>query len=105
ASYSALQFGGQSRSLPTSEPESAREDQLYEASQDQPAEPAPASLPAASSHDDFMHRFPRGSSWGIFLHGLLEWAASAQGESEGCRHLRGFAAAVADDQARNALIQ
>lgn len=108
ASYSALQFGARSDGqLPASEPESAREDQLLEISQSQPADPAAGNRSGSGSGTDgFMHAFPRGSNWGTFLHGLLEWAASARGRhpADG-RALYGFIAAAEDDDLRNELIR
>lgn len=105
ASYSALQFSGHSPELPTPpvEPENAREDQLQEYRPELEEENAP-SLPITTEHDDFMHGFPRGAQWGTFLHGLLEWAALAQGSTDDTRHLRGFAAAAADDAERTRII-
>ena len=53
-----------------------------------------AADPATSLHD-----LPRGSTYGTFLHGLLEWAAEQQHRVNG-QSLRGYQAAVAADHAR-----
>lgn len=107
ASYSALRFGGQTdEPLPASEPQSAREDQLYEISQSQPAGPVPDSVHNSTDSSGFMHHFPRGSHWGTFLHGLLEWAATARGVDPATGSpLYGFAAACKDRSIRDDLLQ
>lgn len=104
ASYSALEFAGQELPAPAIEPESARQDQLLEYRPEAEAESETANAKAApSTEHSFMHNFPRGAQWGTFLHGLLEWAALAQGTGAHSQ-LQGFAAAVADKEQRDNLI-
>lgn len=99
ASYSALQLTGQ-HSPASDEPASARDDQLLEPGDAPKPGSMPARLPVSTDVQQLMHQFPRGAHWGTFLHGLLEWAACHQSGS-----LQGFAAAAADDQGRNDLVQ
>ncbi|MBK1723093.1 exodeoxyribonuclease V subunit beta [Thiocystis violacea] len=44
--------------------------------------------------DKHLHALPRGSRYGTFLHGILEWAATPVATDAAGRRLRGFAAAV-----------
>ena len=44
--------------------------------------------------DSRLHAFPRGSRYGTFLHGLLEWAAVQHARDERGQFLRGYAAAA-----------
>ncbi|MGO1618332.1 MAG: exodeoxyribonuclease V subunit beta [Oceanisphaera sp.] len=120
ASYSALQFTGQSQdaslvsahSLQPDEPTSAQEDQLLELSQPKIDDahalhlttPLYSAIQEHAASNDFMHQFPRGPKWGTFLHGLLEWAAVTRGTQPDTQHLTGFIAAIEDDAGREALI-
>ncbi|MCF8004158.1 MAG: exodeoxyribonuclease V subunit beta [Chromatiaceae bacterium] len=71
--------------------------------------PAPAPAPASTlnaldvdagrqdrTHQPggLLHGFPRGSRYGTFLHGLLEWAAMQQWQHQDGTHYQGYAAAV-----------
>lgn len=111
ASYSALQFAGQSeddkQNLQADEPTSAHEDQLFElansTAENDKANRKTLALPLVAS-DDFIHLFPRGPKWGTFLHGILEWAAVTRGSTTDSKHLKGFIAAAADDQGRDAML-
>ncbi len=56
--------------------------------------------------DKHLHALPRGSRYGTFLHGILEWAATARASDVQGQQLRGFAAAVqASDKRREMLGQ
>lgn len=55
-------------------------------------EPATATPPARSG--PALHELPRGSRYGTFLHGLLEWAAAHETRTQDGTRLRGFAAAA-----------
>ena len=101
ASYSALEFDNRAiTQLIASEPDSAREEQHYEISQSESSTPLPTTASRTAAGDNLMHAFPRGAQWGTFLHGLLEWAAAANNGQQA-----GFAAAVADQQAREQMLQ
>ncbi|MBK5931539.1 exodeoxyribonuclease V subunit beta [Halochromatium salexigens] len=55
---------------------------------------ASRSVPEDPTPPHALHSLPRGSRYGTFLHGLLEWAATQQGlDAEGQRR-RGYAAAA-----------
>jgi exodeoxyribonuclease V beta subunit len=88
ASYSALRFDrqGQVPGPEPAEPEAAdtalEENLLAEAGE---APSAPAVLTARAGSSGGLHEFPQGANPGVFLHGLLEWAAR-----------EGFAKAAAD---------
>lgn len=111
ASYSALQFAGQSeddkQNQQADEPTSAHEDQLFElansTAENDKDNLKPLTHPLVAS-DDFIHLFPRGPKWGTFLHGLLEWAAVTRGSTADSKHLKGFIAAATDDQGRDAML-
>ncbi|MEX0732894.1 MAG: exodeoxyribonuclease V subunit beta [Aquisalimonadaceae bacterium] len=79
ASYSALTLVGETDNGPPEDaadpapaPDTPVEANLSEADEE-PA--ASGRLPAVRDGDTSLHRFPRGANPGIFLHGLLEWAA------------------------------
>ena len=111
ASYSALQFAGHSdddkQHLQADEPSSAHEDQLFElantTAEHDKDNLKPLAVPLLAN-DDFIHLFPRGPKWGTFLHGLFEWAAVTRGSTADTKHLKGFIAAAADDQGRDAML-
>lgn len=100
ASYSALSFAGQTPASQIQlEPATAREDQLIDSALDEHI-----TLSASQAEDpNSLHQFPRGASWGTFLHGLLEWAAQTNYHSQQ-QHLEAFAAAVADDHGRDLVL-
>jgi exodeoxyribonuclease V beta subunit len=116
ASYSAIRYQGKGEqgdgTPPLVLPEASTEappshrDQAPECAADATAEEhldEPALEPVEA--EGVMHQLPAGSLWGTFLHSLLEWAAGHRYHSAEGITYRGFAAAVADDAARNALLQ
>ncbi|WP_410760821.1 exodeoxyribonuclease V subunit beta [Halochromatium sp.] len=114
ASYSALRRGApedQRETLEASTAETARQETALEESvplqepplsvphEDWPTPPAPPAASALAA----LHAFPRGSRYGTFLHGLLEWAA-AQESHEGGQRRRGFAAAASTARLRRDML-
>lgn len=101
ASYSSISYGGKSEpEFPRStDTELAVDEQI---SDDDTASPDDSSQNQATK---LMHRLPRGSVMGTFLHGLIEWAADHRFETETGERLVGFAAAVADDASREQLLE
>ena len=62
--------------------------------------PPAAPTPAGPS----LHDLPRGSRYGTFLHGLLEWAAVQQGPADDGSYRRGYAAAAGAARLRRDLL-
>ncbi len=65
-----------------------------------PVPPAAATPPAGPS----LHDLPRGSRYGTFLHGLLEWAAVAEAPADDGSRRRGYAAAASAARPRRDLL-
>jgi exodeoxyribonuclease V beta subunit len=82
ASYSALRIGDSSVAGSDESPDTPQQQKLFDDERRDPD--APREL---LSNGGDIHRFPRGSNPGTFLHGLLEWAGE-----------EGFARAAADPQ-------
>jgi exodeoxyribonuclease V beta subunit len=100
ASYSAIEYTGFSRTTPVtedSEPQTPAEATAQETS-DETRERQ--TTPQEISADNLMLHFPAGSTYGTFLHTLMEWAAAHRWQD-----FQGFAAVVADDQGRLDQIQ
>lgn len=98
ASYSALQADTGSMLEPESPEASTQQEELDALDGD--ANSALATPTPGGPPGDGMHRFPRGPGPGTFLHGLLEWAAAHETETE-----QGFAAALSDSTGRQQLLQ
>ncbi|CUB06928.1 exodeoxyribonuclease V subunit beta [Marinomonas fungiae] len=97
ASYSSFTYGGKEglafpasigAEQPVDEQLTDDEDLVIESDQRQP------------KGDKLMHRLPRGSHIGTFLHSVLEWAAEQRCQTSEGQRLHGFAAAYVDDAAR-----
>ncbi len=109
ASYSAIEFGhtpggGSSGNISSelsadtlADPELAIEATASE-TRNEPRVRAP--LPDEVQPDTVMHQFPAGASWGTFLHSLLEWAAAHRYRDSKSGLIKGFKAAIADDEGR-----
>ncbi len=54
--------------------------------------------------DGLLHGFPRGSRYGTFLHGLLEWAGTQQWLHQDGTLYQGYAAAVQDSTQRRDML-
>ncbi|WP_404418758.1 exodeoxyribonuclease V subunit beta [Marinospirillum sp.] len=100
ASYSAIEYTGLARTTSVtedSEPQTPAEATAQETSDEiRERQIRPQEVTA----ENLMLHFPAGSTYGTFLHSLMEWAAAHHWQD-----LRGFAAAVADDQGRLEQIQ
>lgn len=82
ASYSALRIGDTLVAGSDESPDTPQQQKLFD---DERLDPeAPREVPSSGGD---IHRFPRGSNPGTFLHGLLEWAGE-----------EGFAQVAADPQ-------
>ncbi len=113
ASYSALrlQRAGQGTGLwherPTAtEAASPQALSAETAAQETALEEAGLDPRSAAASEDLatLHTLPRGSRYGTFLHGLLEWAAVQQGlDAEGQRQ-RGYAAALGSAHLRRDML-
>lgn len=96
ASYSSISYGGKSDVMfpESTETEQAADEQISD-------DDTPSMELSLDQHGDkLMHRLPRGSMMGTFLHGLLEWAAEQRYETPEGKRMQGFAAAVADQDGR-----
>ena len=119
ASYSALTYGALSKTpppgleLPADEREFPLATSAVETSSrpspDTPAEahaleetgdPSVSHVPPPPAEQGLLHELPRGSYYGTFLHGLLEWAAEQRYRDERGHLHRGFAAAAAAESLR-----
>ncbi|NEV61226.1 exodeoxyribonuclease V subunit beta [Thiorhodococcus minor] len=93
-SYSALKKQAMadeaSESLPAESAETAGQETAMEETGPAPQPPDALSL----RPDKRLHGLPRGSRYGTFLHGILEWAAAAVATDAQGRRLSGFAAAA-----------
>ena len=96
ASYSSISYGGKSDAL---FPESTQSEQAIDEQLSDDDTPA-IEQPMQRMANKLMHRLPRGSAMGTFLHGLIEWAAEQRYETPGGKRLQGFAAAVVDQETR-----
>ena len=96
ASYSSIQYGAKSEPVfpQSTEAEKAIDEQIS----DDDTEQSESSTSGKALK--LMHRLPRGSFMGTFLHGLIEWAAEQRFETTDGQRLLGFSAAVADDDTR-----
>ena len=100
-SYSALRQGARVVETAEESPEAppAALDSAETASQETALEETadaatqePVQAPARPIRDRRLHAFPRGSRYGTFLHGILEWAALLRAPDREGRMRRGFAA-------------
>lgn len=100
ASYSAIEYTGLSQTAPAveaSEPQTPAEATARETSDEVRVRQTSSEIITA---DNLMLHFPAGSTYGTFLHTLMEWAAAHRWQDQ-----EGFAAAVADDAGRLAQVQ
>lgn len=67
---------------------------VEETAREETAIASPAGAPVPLQPDKHLHGLPRGSRYGTFLHGILEWAATPTTTDAEGRRLRGFAAAA-----------
>ena len=96
-SYSALHQGagaGGAPPLEDSGAETAAQETTREESALGDADALSARPVVSSRSGGIMHDFPRGSRYGTFLHGLLEWAASQHCQGEDGALVQGYAAAL-----------
>jgi len=116
ASYSALRFGaladaatgdltpdpGSAPAGPWGTPDTPAEAQALEEAE---AAPAVLSTSAATAPvQGLLHELPRGSYYGTFLHGILEWAASQRWQDADGQWRHGFAAAAASARLREDML-
>ncbi len=94
ASYSSLSFGGKEGGgeIEAGSPEQAIDEQMLDDDQGEPV------TEVVQSHK-LMHKLPRGSHMGTFLHGIIEWAAEQRTEINGEKR-KGFAAVQGDADLR-----
>ncbi|GAB0149305.1 exodeoxyribonuclease V subunit beta [Marichromatium sp. PS1] len=92
-SYSAL-----ARHSASEEPDDTpgeRETAAQETAFEEALAEAPRARPVEPTRLTGLHAFPRGSRYGTFLHGLLEWAATLEWRAPEGETLRGYRAALA----------
>jgi len=102
ASYSAISARLSARERLHFDAQQARDEREDELSDEVTALPGPSTGSEATQH--VLHCLPAGASWGTFMHGILEWAARHQHQHTKTGMLQGFAAAAADETARNAVL-
>ncbi|SBS27731.1 RecBCD enzyme subunit RecB [Marinomonas aquimarina] len=102
ASYSSFTYGGkEGLEFPTSTLSEQPVDEQLTDDEDVLLE----EQPLTSKGEKVMHRLPRGSHIGTFLHGILEWAAEQRFQTPEGERLLGFAAAQADSAGRLDMLQ
>lgn len=99
ASYTALAAGVRAEAAPDFAETAALETTLEETA------PTPATAPRSSASASSLHELPRGSRFGTFLHGILEWAAGVRAHDANGLPLRGFAAAAQSPAQRYAMLE
>lgn len=113
ASYSALRFGarGEEAGAEGTDPAEpgagsawASPDTPAQAQALEEADAAPAGAPGPDLGRGLLHGLPRGSYYGTFLHGILEWAADQSWRDEQGCWLRGYAAVAASEDLRRDML-
>lgn len=101
SSYSALRFGSTPAALQRPElsasgsvAETAAEETALEEQASAPPAAAIAATAMVANERSSLHELPRGSRYGTFLHGLLEWAAQQEWRDGKGQYQAGFAAAA-----------